>query len=740
MTYPEQLGVVLAAILSLLSVSVSAETKLDPTLVLFAQSAANEVPTSLSGILKSQATGVEPLVETIVRFEGDLTGVEFLGGQIQSVIGDIATVAIPRGSLQALSLLPNIVYVEASKRVMHRLDASVPATRATILRSGTAPNWTGSTGRGVVIGIVDTGIDLNHADFKDASGKSRVLYLWDQTTSGTPPTLTSTPPYFFNYGNECTKSKIDAGSCSEADTGGHGTHVAGIAAGNGSATGYAQPAYRYVGMAPEADLIVVNTALTTFDVLNGISYAQQKAAALGKASVINLSLGQQMDPHDGTSNYAHALDNFSGNGKAIVCAGGNAANKNIHASGTVTPSVPVTVGFNIPSGDTVEYIDIWYAGANRMGITLSNGSCSTGVVSPDPIGVTYSYSSQTACGLLQIVSTGVNSLNDDRNIYVSLGSGNNPLTTGAWNITLQGNSIVTSGRFDAWIDDNNNASFTNHSDSSITLIDCATATKPISVAAYNTKNASPLGGIASFSSHGPRRPCSNVGKCPTIQKPEITAPGSVIMSSFSANTASPIFSSLDLDGVHILMQGTSMAAPHVTGAVALLFQAAPTYTSDQIKSLLTGNAATDSSTGAVPNNIWGYGKLDVNAAYIALQNVPPPPAANSGGGSGGGGCFIATAAYGSAMANEVRILRDFRDRHLLTNAPGRVFVSFYYRHSPPMADYIREHEISKIITRMSLWPLVYTIKYPQAAVGLVFLSGFAVFGWHRRRARLRDRK
>jgi subtilisin family serine protease len=493
-------------------------------------------------------------------------------------------------------------------------------------------------------------------------------------------------------------------------------------------------------MAPEADLIAVKISPTTTGILDGISYVQQKAAALGKPSVINLSLGQHLDSHDGTSTYARALDNASGTGKAIVCAAGNEAAASIHASGTVTQSASTTVGFSIPHVDTLEQIDIWYAGANQMGITVSNGTCSTGIVNPGGA----LYSSQTACGLIQVISTGVNSNNGDREIYVLLESGTNTLTTGAWNITLHGNSIVTVGRFDGWIDDNNNATFTDHIDPAITLIDSATATKPISVAAYNTKTTytsqlglfsytgETQGNISTFSSRGPRRQCT---LCPALpQKPEITAPGLGIMSAYSANTT-PVAagSELDLDGVHVIKAGTSMAVPHVTGAVALLFEAGPTFSSDQIKSFITSNAATDAFTGTVPNNTWGYGKLDVNTAYAALLGTPapPPPSApsSSGGGGGGGGCFIATAAYGSAMADEVMVLRDFRDRHLLTNAPGHAFVSFYYRHSPPIADFIREHEIMRALTRVSLWPVVYSIKYPLAAAGLTLLGGFTVFGW-----------
>jgi hypothetical protein len=210
------------------------------------------------------------------------------------------------------------------------------------------------------------------------------------------------------------------------------------------------------------------------------------------------------------------------------------------------------------------------------------------------------------------------------------------------------------------------------------------------------------------------------------------------MSAYSANTTPAASGSeLDLDGVHVIKAGTSMAAPHVTGAVALLFEAGPTFSSDQIKSFITGSAATDEFTGTVPNNTWGYGKLDVNAAYAVLLGTPapppPPPSAPSSIEGGGGGCFIATAAYGSAMADEVMVLRNFRDRHLLMNAPGRIFVSFYYRHSPPIADFIRGHEAMRTLTRLSLWPVVYTIKYPLVAAGLMLLGGVTVFSMRRAR-------
>ena len=128
----------------------------------------------------------------------------------------------------------------------------------------------------------------------------------------------------------------------------------------------------------------------------------------------------------------------------------------------------------------------------------------------------------------------------------------------------------------------------------------------------------------------------------------------------------------------------------------------------------------------------GTGESDFSGEIA--YTVPGSPSSPSASSGGGGGCFIATAAFGTSLAPEVSVLREFRDRHLLTNGPGQVFVDWYYRFSPAVAAFIEKHEGLKSVLRWVLTPVVYAVKHPWAPLLLLVVSLPLALVFSRKRA------
>lgn len=303
--------------------------------------------------------------------------------------GRVVLAQVAPGELSALAALPGVLRVEACRTLAPLLDLSGAETRASQVHS--AP--TGLDGTGVVVGIVDTGLDFRHPDFLDSQGNTRLLYLLDlseKALAGAALASSGARAY--------TEQEISAQLALERSLGknalvtvlhrdisGHGTHVAGIAAGNGQAASPGFAAGRFVGMAPGARLIAVQAAAANdgafhdADVPHGIRFVFERAAALKRPAVVNLSIGTQLGPHDGTSLLAQAVSALTGDDKpglVIVTSVGNDGGRDLHATGWPRLDGPVQVGLQIPtykptSSKELVHLELWY-GDGSLEIRLTS--------------------------------------------------------------------------------------------------------------------------------------------------------------------------------------------------------------------------------------------------------------------------------------------------------------------------------------------------------------------------------
>ena len=217
---------------------------------------------------------------------------------------------MPVGAVAAMAALDGVASIELARKLVKRLNVSVPATGATLLRTGVAPNWTGSTGKGVIVGIVDDGLDFRHRDFRNVDGTTRLLGLGISVLPALSAAACRTKLWRRMYARHAQRR----------DRGGRdGLHAAFVRRSwhprrqhrsrerFGDRGG--QAAYRFVGMAPEADLLVANPmgggAVTTGVGCNGVD--EGPGAAAGKPLAINLSLGSYYGARDGTSNFQLAM-------------------------------------------------------------------------------------------------------------------------------------------------------------------------------------------------------------------------------------------------------------------------------------------------------------------------------------------------------------------------------------------------------------------------------------------------
>ena len=592
--------------------------------------------------VNEQSVGV--IIKLSDASDATVRELESYGFRLRARLGNLAVADVAIDDLPKLAGFACVKHVRAAKfKTTLRVSTSAfrPSLSAfpsafpndaanTVIKAPEARTTYNLSGRGVVVGVIDSGIDWRHGDFRKADGKTRIKTLWDLSDRA------NTGPG--GVGRVYTEADLNAalqntGTVNERDSNGHGTHVAGTAAGNGLGTGGALPSGAFAGVAPEADLIVVkatrsNTEQATFaddDLIAALSFINEQAALANQPFVINLSIGGHYSAHDGSDPVEQAIDNLlaSGKGKQVVIAAGNEGEDNIHAGGILAENIEAVLPFTVTNKANGMLAIYQAADVVSAKIIKPNGAivgpvALHGLITSDPD--------------VELENAPGESATEPKAVLVTF----KRRPTGQWKLVLTGTRI-NNGRFDVWTQDAGETQLdASVRDRLCSVASPATARRAISVGNFVTKTEyvdvngtsrvrtqqGSVGQLAMSSSLGPSRD----GRL----TPLLAAPGSYIAStrsadytidSFTGGSVLPEFLTND-GGKHYVAFGSSMSAATVTGTVALMLQANRNLSPDQLRRLLTRTVTNDQHTGAAISARFGYGKLNaLEAIKAAVENV-----------------------------------------------------------------------------------------------------------------------
>lgn len=484
--------------------------------------------------------------ELIIKYSGELLLPEYIS--VLPLYGGYAIISIPETEIESLSQNPQIEYIEKPKNLVLSLYEARAASCITPVQNPPLS----LTGKGIIVGIVDSGIDIFHPDFRNEDGTTRILELWDQTIPNEEDSN-----FFYNRGKIFSRDEINQAlmdndrSFPSRDPSGHGTHVAGIAAGNGRASRGEQK-----GVAPESELLIVKLGNTfpegfprTTELMLGMDYCVRKAADLNIPLALNISFGNSYGSHDGSSLLETFIDNLSNLGRTTIAIGsGNEGNKGRHAAGQLVEENPMQIELAVSPNETSLNVQLWKNYVDTFQLRLVAPSGASVVLTEQSIGAYRDVLDRTQL-LWYFGEPAPYSVSQEIYLEMIPLPGSSYIQSGIWKLEFTPVNIVD-GRFDLWLPSGNAINPSTNflvPSPDVTLTIPSTASNPIAVAAYNSNTDS----FASFSGQG------FTGL--SLPKPDIAAPGVDITSTAPG-------------GGYTQNTGTSMATPFVTGSAALLME------------------------------------------------------------------------------------------------------------------------------------------------------------------------
>lgn len=544
-----------------------------------------------SGVLNVGVLEGGAVRELIIKYSGSLEGLREQGIEVEELLAGYAVVRLPEEQVGSLTDFPEVEYVEMPKNLQTGLYEAKRVSCILPLTQGSTPEG-GLSGRGVLVAVLDSGIDFFLPDFRNADGSSRIAFLWDQELE-----------------QEFSKEELDRALTEQSreavyeripsiDRSGHGTAVAAIAAGS-------NPSELLRGTAPEAELLVVKLSQKqngyphTLQLMQAVTWALKKARLLQMPVAVNISFGNSYGPHDGSSLLTRFLDNAAESGRTVICVGsGNEGAAGGHFSGRLLEGEEQTVELVVGEYERTLNLQLWKDYADEVDVLLISPSGKTAAVQYGTKGRLDVILGQTEV----LVYAGQPSPYSVRQeIFFDLLAVDEFVEPGIWRVRLSPKKIV-SGAVQMYLPGAQGRSADTRfvrPDAELTLTVPSTAQKVITVGAMQPYYEA----YADFSGRGEKMSAQN-RLVFSETKPDLTAPGVEILVPAAGGGSRRV-------------TGTSFAAPLVTGAAALLMEWGIVQGNDRylygekVKAYLRRGARPLRGEADLPNERVGYGVLCV---------------------------------------------------------------------------------------------------------------------------------